>query len=76
MAVTAACMALALASVTLSTFGLSVVAIILPAIILVRDHAEKAVATKRDKALHSKLDELIRAIPQANDAFRGIEPQG
>ncbi len=76
MAVTAACMALAVVSVTLSTFGLSVVAIILPSIILLRDHLAKGVAEERDKALHAKLDELVRAIPQADDALRGIEPQG
>lgn len=48
-----------------STFALSVIAIILPALILVQQSAH-------DKALHLKLDDLIRATP-ADNRLRHIE---
>lgn len=61
-------------SVEIATFGLSVIAIIIPAFILLHSHEREALMTGRDEAMHAKLDELIRATP-ANDALRGIEPK-
>lgn len=56
-----------------ATFVLSVIAIVLPSIILVRDNHQKQVADKRDDAMHKKLDALIAAIPNAPNDLQEIE---
>lgn len=66
MAATALSIALAAYSLSIATFALSVLAIILPAFILVEQHA-------KDQALHLKLDELIRAIEPADNSLRHVE---
>ena len=60
-------------AVDLATFVLSVIAILLPAIILTHDHGRDEVAKIRDEAMHKKLDELIRAIDKADDSLQEIE---
>jgi low affinity Fe/Cu permease len=73
-----ACTALAVAACWLTpdpTFWLSVLAIVLPSAVLKRDHDRERVAAERDKAMHLKLDELIRSIATADNRFAGIEPE-
>ena len=58
-----------------ATYVLSVIAIIIPSIILVHDHKRDCISAERDKAMHKKLDALVGAIPEADDELQGIEPE-
>ena len=55
-------------SVNTLTMALSILSISMTQLILL--------AQDRDiKAVHAKIDELVRAVPEADDAVRGIERQ-
>jgi len=64
---------LALVSIDISTWILSVTAIVLPAFILKRDHDRDKVAEHRDVAMHAKLDALVAAMPGAPNDLVGVE---
>ena len=72
-AITAAICASAWFSVGLSTFLLSVQAILLTQAVLAYQGRKEERDDARDVAAHKKLDELIHGVPKANDAVAGIE---
>lgn len=58
----------------IGAWGLDLLSLVFPALIIVRDHAHNQIMGERDKALHAKLDELIAAIPDADNQLAGSEP--
>jgi low affinity Fe/Cu permease len=55
------------------TAGLSILAITLTQMVLNSQYAREAEATRRDVALHAKLDELIIATHEARNEIAGVE---
>lgn len=74
MGLTLATCGLAVVITDVATFVLSVIAIVIPMFIMKLDHDKQKIADERDKAMHTKLDALIAAVPDADDHLQGIEP--